>query len=123
MDASPPFWLFFAAAALPVSAAAVVFAIQKARERENGPGTGPRIVPNDLQGAVALLGARLQAIENRLSDLETQQGRRDTELADALDRFGRMTQRLSVRADRAAKNGTENETGDLDRILARRRGP
>lgn len=115
MDASLPLWAFFAAAALPVSAAAVVFALQKAAGRENE----PRTVPVDVE----MLTEAVRRQGERLGELERRGSERDAELADALDRFARMTQRLAVRADRDRRNATEpDDSGDLKAILARRNG-
>lgn len=116
MDATVPLWLFALVAALP----AVAFAVQKAVERENGPG----IVPLDdetLREAVRLQGERIREITVALDSLTLAQSKRDAELADALERFARMTQRLAVRADRDKRNGADDATGNLDAVLARRR--
>lgn len=116
MDATVPLWLFALVAALPV----VVFAVQKAAQGNNEPG----IVPLDnetLVEAIRVQGAKIRELTDSLAALELKQSARDAELADALERFARMTQRLAVRADRDKRNGAADDTGNLDAILARRR--
>lgn len=67
------------------------------------------IIPDveTLTEAVRLQGVRIREHAERIGSLEAGQARRDAELADALDRFAKMTQRLAVRADRAAAAVTE----------------
>lgn len=101
---------------LLVSVGAAVFAVQKAVGRRNA----PRTVPVDL----ATVTEAVRRIGERLSDLERRGSERDAELADALVRFSRMTQRLAVRADRQkrAEEPTEAPVSDLDFIRSRRNG-
>jgi len=76
----------------------------------------PEIIPAD----VGMMTDAIRRQAERIGDLERRGSERDVELADALDRFARMTQRLAVRADRAERENPS--TGDLAHILARRNG-
>jgi len=83
---------------------------------------GPAIVPNDLEAAIARIARRSLDCENRLISLENRDAEREAHLADALQRYERMTKRLTMRADRQRATQDETETGDLAAVIARRNG-
>jgi septal ring factor EnvC (AmiA/AmiB activator) len=89
----------------------------------------PSIVPNDLEAALARVARRsieiaqdVSTLENRLIKLEHRETEREAQLADALQRYERMTKRLTMRADRQRPAQDETETGDLAAVIARRNG-
>jgi len=82
----------------------------------------PAIVPNDLEAAIARIARRSLDCENRLIALEHRDAEREAQLADALQRYERMTKRLTMRADRQRATQDETETGDLAAVIARRNG-
>lgn len=122
MDATIPLALFLPAVTLPVILAAVVFAVQKALGARNAPQSVP-VDGETVTEAVRLQGVRIRELSDALEALTLKQAERDTELADALERFARMTQRLAMRADRAARETPgEEDTGTLAAVIARRNG-
>jgi len=83
----------------------------------------PAIVPNDLEAAIARIARRSLDCENRLIALENRDTEREAQLADSLQRYERMTKRLTMRADRQLRTEEDStETGDLAAIIARRNG-
>lgn len=84
----------------------------------------PEIIGPDLR----VLQEAIRLIGQKVSDLERGQATRDAELTDAIDRFGSMAKRLSVRADRAQRRdegepvSEPHVTGALEAVMRRRNG-